>query len=160
MRQKSKSGKGDKPPRRELVRNRRARFDYEILERREAGLVLKGTEVKSIRAGNASLAESFVRFDGEEAYWVGGNVDEYPWGNLQNHDPKRKRKLLLRKGELRRLRASVREKGLTLIPLCLYLSPRGIIKLEIGLVRGRKKGDKRQDSRKKEALKDIRREGG
>lgn len=150
--------KASQPERKSLVRNRRARFEYEILERKEAGVVLRGTEVKSIRAGNASLQESFVRFDGEEAYWVGGTVDEYPWGNVQNHDPKRKRKLLLRKPELRKLRALVREGGLTVVPLELYVGRRGIIKMEIALVKGRKHYDKREQQKKKQAARDVRRE--
>ena len=147
-----------KPQRKELVRNRKARYEYEILERKEAGLVLRGTEVKSLRAGNASLAESFVRFDGEEAFWVNGTIDEYPWGNVQNHDPKRKRKLLLRRSELRRMRANVRERGHTVIPLAIYLNERGILKMEIGLARGRKRHDKREAQKKKQAAKDVRRE--
>ena len=114
--------------------------------------------MKSLRAGNASLAESFVRFDGEEAFWVNGTIDEYPWGNVQNHDPKRKRKLLLRRSELRRMRANVRERGHTVIPLAIYLNERGILKMEIGLARGRKRHDKREAQKKKQAAKDVRRE--
>jgi len=158
---KSKTSKKPKVPKRQdLVRNKKARYDYEILETHEAGLVLVGTEVKSIRARNASLAESFIRFDGSAAYWVNGTIDEYPWGNQLNHDPKRKRKLLLHKRELVKLRASVRERGFTVIPLALYLSPRGHIKLEIALVRGRKTYDKRQQERKRQAARDVRRELG
>ncbi|MCA8971659.1 MAG: SsrA-binding protein SmpB [Planctomycetes bacterium] len=156
---KKKPGGGSKPAKRQdLVKNRKARFEYEILDTYEAGLVLRGTEVKSIRAANASLTESFVRFDGEEAYWVGGNVDEYPWGHSTQHDPKRKRKLLLRKTQLQKLRELVRQKGFTIIPLALYLSPRGHIKIEIAVVRGKKTRDKRETEKKREADRELRRD--
>ena len=153
-----KAGKGGKPARQDLARNRKVRYDYEILDSKEAGVVLVGTEVKSIRAGNVSLAESFVRFDGSDAYWVSGTIDEYPFGNRLNHDPKRKRKLLLHRQELAKLRDVVRQRGFTVIPIALYLSQRGLIKMEIALMRGKKRFDKRQDEKKKEARRELRRE--
>ena len=158
MAKKKKSGAKKAEARRDLVRHRRARFEYEILESLEAGLVLRGTEVKSLRAGNASLAESFIRFDGDEAFWVSGTIDEYPWGNALNHDPKRKRKLLLKKREIRKLHQSVKTKGLTVIPLAIYLSPRGYLKIEIALVRGKKTHDKREEQKRKQAQRDVRSE--
>lgn len=155
---KKKSGSSKAVKRQDLVRNRKARYEYEILDTQEAGLVLRGTEVKSIRAGKASLSESFIRFDGTEAYWVSGNVDEYPWGHSSQHDPKRKRKLLLRKSQILKLRELVRQKGLTVIPLALYASARGHIKLEIAVVRGKKIRDKRETEKKRQAERDLRRE--
>jgi SsrA-binding protein len=149
---------GKKPERKDLALNRKARFEFEVLERFEAGMVLRGTEVKSIRAGNVSLDESFVRFDGEEAFWVNGTVEEYAHGNVMNHDPKRKRKLLLRASELRKMRATVRQKGLTCVPLRLYLSPRNLIKMEVALVRGKQLHDKRETEKKRMALREARRE--
>lgn len=156
---KKASGGAKRPtPRKDLVRNRKARYEFEILEDFEAGVSLKGTEVKSIRAGNVSISESFVRLEGEEAFWVGGNVDEYPWGHSSQHEPKRKRKLLLRKSQLRKLRESVRQKGLTVVPLALYLTERGFIKLEIAIARGKKTRDKRESEKKRQATRDLRRE--
>ncbi len=155
---KKGSGGAASQKRQDLVKNRRARYEFELLDNYEAGLALVGTEVKSIRAGNASLAESFIRFDGEEAYWVGGNIDEYPWGHSSQHEPKRKRKLLLRKTQLTKLRELVRQKGLTIVPLALYLSPRGMIKMEIAVARGKNVHDKRQTEKKRETERELRRE--
>ncbi len=100
----------------DLVRNRKAGYEYEILETLEAGMVLTGTEVKSLRDKKASLAESYVRIDQGEIFWIKGTIEEYSFGNVHNHASQRKRKLLLRKSEIRKLLAKVREKGLTLIP--------------------------------------------
>ena len=155
---KKKTNASKAPKRRDLVRNRKARHEYEILETFEVGLVLRGTEVKSLRAANASLGESFIRFDGHEAFWVAGNIDEYPWGRSSQHDPKRKRKLLMRKGQLRKLHDLVKQKGLTIVPLALYLSPRGLIKMEIAVVRGKKIRDKRQAEKARQAQRDLRRD--
>lgn len=155
---KSKQGAA-KPETRELVRNRKGYHNFEILERVEAGLVLQGTEVKSLRRRKASLEESYIRIEGKEAWWVKGHIPEYSHGNRQNHKPDRRRKLLLRRHEIRRLNARVRERGLTLVPLRLYLSPRNLVKIEIALCRGKKLYDKRQADRKKTAQREMRGEG-
>jgi SsrA-binding protein len=150
-------GKGDvKQGKRRIATHRSSRHEFELFDRFEAGLVLKGTEVKSARAGNVSLDESFVRLDGDEAFWVGGTIREYAHGNVMNHVPNRKRKLLLRRSELRRLKIGVQQKGLTIVPLELYVSPRNILKLEIALARGRKLHDKREKEKKKMAVKEMR----
>jgi SsrA-binding protein len=148
--------KSERKDRRRIAVHRSSRHEFELFDRFEAGLVLKGTEVKSARLGNVSLDESFVRLDGGEAYWVGGTIREYTHGNVMNHVPNRKRKLLLRKSELRRLKVGVQQKGLTIVPLELYLSPRDILKLEIALARGRKLHDKREKEKKKLAAKEMR----
>lgn len=137
-----------------VAENRRARHTYEILDTVEAGLVLKGTEVKTLRGGNVSLDEAFARVDGEELFLVGAYIEEYTHGNRLNHQPTRKRKLLLRKRELKKLIEKVQQKSLTLVPLRLLF--RGSwAKVEIALARGRKKGDKRQADRAKEARREI-----
>jgi SsrA-binding protein len=137
-----------------ITSNRKARRDYEILETFEAGLVLTGTEVKSLRSGKASLAEAYARVQGDEVFLIGAHIPEYTHGNRQNHEPTRPRKLLLHRREIERLRGKVLEKGLTLVPLRLYWR-RGRAKLEFGLGRGKKAWDKRQDTAKREADREI-----
>ena len=136
--------------------NRKARFQYEILERYEAGLVLQGTEVKSLRQGKISLDEAYARIDGGELWLLGATIPEYSHGNLQNHEPKRKRKCLLHARELRKLRERSQIKGLTLVPLRVYFGARGFAKVTIGIGKGRKVHDKRQHLKDKEAKKEIR----
>jgi SsrA-binding protein len=136
------------------IRNKRASFDYEFLETYEAGIVLVGTEIKSIRAGKASLADSFCYFVGNELFVKGMNVSTYFWGSWGQHEPMRDRKLLLTKRELRHLRQAVKEKGLTIIATKLYINEKGIAKLVIALAKGKKVYDKRQSIKEK----DIRRE--
>lgn len=135
------------------LRNRRASFDYEILETFEAGLVLTGSEVKSLREGGASIAESFGRIRGGEVFVEGMNIPVYRQASYNNHDPLRTRKLLLNRREIRELRAGIEQRGLSIVPLKLYFKD-GYAKLLIGLGRGRKRHDKRQ----KEAEKDARRQ--
>ena len=127
-----------------LASNRRARRSYHILDTLEAGLVLVGTEVKSIRAGRVSLAEAWCRIDSGEAFLVDAHISHYSHGNLNNHDPVRPRKLLLHRREIARLQKAVEQKGNTLIPLSLYLK-NGRIKAEIGIARGKQLFDKRAD---------------
>jgi SsrA-binding protein len=134
----------------ELVRNRRAYHDFEILETFEAGMVLKGTEVKSLRAHNASLQEAYVRVVGQELWLIGASISHYKYGNIENHEEKRDRKLLMHKREISRLRAWVQQKGQTLIPLAFYLK-KGRIKLKIGRAVGKKQYDKRQALKTREA---------
>ncbi|MCY3615881.1 MAG: SsrA-binding protein SmpB [Bacteroidetes bacterium] len=127
-----------------LASNRRARRSYHILDTLEAGLVLLGTEVKSIRAGRVSLAEAWCRIDNGEAFLVDAHISHYSHGNLNNHEPVRPRKLLLHRREIARLQKAVEQKGNTLIPLSLYLK-NGRIKAEIGIARGKQLFDKRAD---------------
>jgi len=146
------------PDERSLATNRRARFEYEILEDFEAGLALAGTEVKSVRAGKASLAEAWAEFRGGELFLVGAHVAPYEQGSYQNRDPLRPRKLLLHARELGRLRGKVEEKGLTLIPLRLYAKGPWI-KVQLGLGRGKKARDKRQAIKEKDLKREMQREG-
>jgi len=135
--------------------NKKARFDYEILEKTEAGLVLKGTEVKSLRSGDASIAEAFARIDNGKATLHNFQILPYKQGNQFNHDPKRPKMLLLHKREVKKLAAKVQIKGQTLIPLSVYFNKDGLAKVELALARGKKHHDKRQDERKKEDRKEI-----
>lgn len=139
-----------------VVRNRRARHEYEVLEKHEAGLVLTGTEVKSLRAGKANLQDAFARFDGGELWLHNLHISPYEQGNRFNHDPLRPRKLLLQRRELRKLVGQVEQQGLTLVPLDIYFR-RGIAKITLALVRGKKLHDKRDDLRKKDAEREMER---
>ena len=123
--------------------NRRARFDYEVLETLEAGLMLAGTEVKSLRTGKAQIAESYVSPENGELWLINATIPEYLHGNRFNHDEKRKRKLLVSKKELAKLARGVERAGNTIVPLKLYFNDRGVAKLQIGLAKGRKNFDKR-----------------
>jgi SsrA-binding protein len=136
--------------------NKKARFHYEILERYEAGLVLVGTEVKVLRLGQISLDESYARFDGEELWLLGATIPEYSHGNLQNHEPKRKRKCLMQKRELRKLKAKAQIEGLSIVPLRVYFGGRGFAKVTLGVGKGRKLHDKRQHLKDKEMKREIR----
>jgi SsrA-binding protein len=126
-----------------VARNRRATHDYFIDERFEAGLVLRGTEVKSLREGRANIAEAYASEQAGELFLVNATIPEYHAGNIFNHEPRRARKLLLHRRELNKLIGAVRKQGQTLIPLALYFNPRGIAKIELGLARGKKAYDKR-----------------
>ena len=141
-----------------LAVNRKARFDYEILERFEAGIQLRGSEVKSARAGHVSLRDSFVRIRGGEMFVI--NMHIQPYDHASTHetlDPRRDRKLLMHKKEILRLGGQVREKGLTIIPLRMYLK-RGKIKLEIALARGRKAADKREVLKRRTMEREVKEE--
>ena len=126
-----------------VASNKRARHDYEILESYEAGLVLTGTEVKSLRDGQADLTGGYARLEGDEVWLYDCQIPQYKQGGLANHEPKRPRKLLLRAEEIRRLIGKLAQKGVTMIPLRLYFKD-GWAKVEIALARGRPKGDKRR----------------
>ena len=132
-----------------LAENRRARHEYDILERIEAGLALTGTEVKSCRMRNVSLAEAYARVRNGELWLVNCHIAPYAAGNRNNHPPRRDRKLLVHKRELRRLAQAVETRGLTLVPLRMYLTRKGLIKVEIGLCRGRKLHDKRETMKRR-----------
>jgi SsrA-binding protein len=133
-----------------IADNRRARHDYELLDRFEAGLVLTGTEVKSLREGRASLAQAFADVRDGEVWLVGAEIATYEQGNIANHEPTRDRKLLLHRGEIASLYGKVREKGLTLVPTRMYWKD-GRAKVEIALARGKQTIDKRRDIARREA---------
>ena len=138
-----------------LAKNRKARFEYEIQKTFEAGIVLKGTEVKSIRSGQINLAESYCRVDEKmQVYLLNAHISHYDYGNRNNHEPLRPRRLLLHRSEIRRLYGQLKEQGLTLIPLKIYLKD-GLIKLELAIGRGKKIHDKRQKMKKRDAQRDV-----
>ena len=140
-----------------LAKNRKARFEYEIQKTMEVGIALQGTEVKSIRAGQINLAESYCRVDDNlQIYLMNAHISQYDFGNRHNHDPLRPKCLLLHRSEIRRLYGQVKEQGLTLIPLKIYLKG-GIIKMELALGRGKKLYDKRQTKKKQDAQRDVER---
>jgi SsrA-binding protein len=139
-----------------IAENRRARHDYELLERFEAGLVLTGTEVKSLRDGRVSLAQAYADVRGGEVWLVGADISVYEQGNIANHEPGRDRKLLLHKGEISSLLGKTREKGLTLVPTRMYWK-NGRAKIELALGRGKQLRDKRRDIAKREADRDMQR---
>ena len=139
------------------IKNRRASFDYEILERYMAGIQLAGTEIKSIRGGHASLVDTFCYFNKGELWVKGMRVAEYFYGTFNNHVPDRERKLLLKKKELSKLERKLKEAGLTIVPLRLFINERGYAKLEIALARGKKQYDKRETLKEKDAKRDIER---
>tara|TARA_A100001037_G_scaffold225561_1_gene203548 strand:- start:248 stop:703 length:456 start_codon:yes stop_codon:yes gene_type:complete len=140
----------------EILKNRKARHDYHILETFEAGLVLKGTEVKALRAGKAQIRDAFARIENDEAFLYNAHIDEYHHGNLYNHLPKAKRKLLLNKREIRKLFGLESINGHTLIPLSLYWK-NGKVKVELGVAKGKEQRDKRRDLKAKEADREARR---
>ena len=126
-----------------ITDNRRARYDYQLLDRFEAGIVLVGTEVKSLRDGRVTLARAYADVRDGEVWLVGAEIAEYAQGNIANHEPMRDRKLLLKRGEIAELQSRVREKGQTIVPTRLYFKD-GRIKIEVALARGKEKGDKRR----------------
>ena len=126
-----------------IADNRRARFDYELLDRFEAGIVLVGTEVKSLRDGRVTLAQAYADVRDGEVWLVGAEISEYAQGNIANHEPTRDRKLLLKRGEIADLTSRVREKGQTIVPTRLYFKD-GKVKLEVALARGKERADKRR----------------
>jgi SsrA-binding protein len=140
-----------------IARNKRARHDYAIEDVVEAGLVLTGTEVKSLRAGRASLTDGYGLITDDEAWLHGVHIPEYTQGTWTNHEPRRTRKLLLHRKEIERLARSTQERGLTLVPLSLYFKD-GKAKIELGLGRGKRTYDKRQDLAKRDAAREVERE--
>ena len=137
------------------IKNKRAEHEYFLMESLTAGIVLTGTEIKSIRNGKASLADSYCTFKGDELFVVGMHIAEYDKGTYNNHDPKRDRKLLLTARELRKLKNKVQEKGLTIIPVVLYINEKGLAKLDIALARGKHYYDKRESLKTKDSKRDI-----
>lgn len=139
------------------IRNRKAWHEFEILERLEAGIALSGTEVKSLRSGKASLEEAYARIIDGEVYLVGCHISPYEQGGVHNHDPLRKRKLLLHRREIKRLLTKVQQRGQTLVPLAIYFNARGLAKVELALARGKTKADRREDLKQREARREIER---
>ncbi|MCA9867780.1 MAG: SsrA-binding protein SmpB [Anaerolineales bacterium] len=147
----------EKPDKIKVVyNNKRATFDYEILERFEAGLALTGTEIKSIRENQVSLQQSYVQARGDELWLLEANIAQYVHGNRENHEPKRPRKLLLHRREINRILANLAQKGLTVVPTRLYLKG-GRAKVEIALARGKRKFDKREDIARRDADRQVER---
>jgi SsrA-binding protein len=132
------------------IKNKRATFDYELLDTYTAGIVLTGTEIKSIRLGKASLVDTFCLFEKEELWVRNMNVSEYFYGSYNNHTARRDRKLLLQKKELRKIQRTIKESGYTLIPIRIFLNDRGLAKVVIAIARGKKQYDKRQSLREKD----------
>jgi len=159
---KSKSKKQKKAdadgPRLREYRNRRAIREYHELERVEAGLALIGSEVKSLRDGNVNFAESYARIEGGEAWLIGCHISEYKNARVFGHEPTRRRKLLLHRREIGKLTKAVEIKGQTLVPLKIYFNARGIAKMQIGVCKGKQLHDKRQDAKKRDTEREIRRE--
>jgi SsrA-binding protein len=137
------------------IRNKKAYHDFEILEKYVAGLQLMGTEIKSIRMGKVSLGESYCVYHGNELYVRGMQVADYAWSSYNKHEPGRDRKLLLNRQELRKLKRKVRESGLTIVALKLFISDSGYAKLEIGLARGKREYDKRETIKRKDAQRQL-----
>ena len=142
-----------------IAENRRARYDYNLLERFEAGIVLKGTEVKSLREGRASLQQAYADVRDTEVWLVGAHIDEYAQGNVNNHDPARDRKLLLHRKEIESMIGKVRERGFTLVPTRLYFKD-GRAKVELALATGKQRIDKRRDIAKRDAERQMERAVG
>lgn len=140
------------------IKNRRAGFEYFLLDKFTAGISLTGTEIKSIRQGKASIGEAYCSFTGHELFVRNMHIAEYAQGSYNNHEPKRDRKLLLTARELRKLRSKLEEKGLTLVPTLLYINERGLAKLDISLAKGKKRFDKRESTRQKDMQRDMERE--
>jgi SsrA-binding protein len=133
-----------------VAENRRARFDYAIEDRLEVGIALTGTEVKALRQGEGSIAESYAAVEGEEVWLINSSIPEYSHGNRLNHEPRRRRKLLLRKREIARLTGAVTRQGLTLVPLSVYFNSKGRAKVELAVARGKKLHDKREAQKERD----------
>lgn len=137
------------------ILNRKARFNYELLDKYEAGLVLYGTEIKSIREGKASISESFCQFINDELYVINMTVEEYFFGTRYNHPIKRERKLLLQKKEINKILRKTKETGLTIVPTRLYINEKGWAKIQIYIARGKKLFDKRESIKQRETKRNI-----
>lgn len=139
------------------IKNKRASFEYFLLDKLVAGIVLTGTEIKSIRAGKANLSDSYCILKGNEMFVVGMHISEYENGTYNNHDPKRDRKLLLTKKELRKMKSKVNEKGLTIVPVVMFINENGLAKVEIALAKGKHYFDKRESLKEKQTKREMER---
>ena len=138
-----------------MITNRKASFEYHLLQTYTAGMVLTGTEVKSMREGKANLADAYCIFQEGELWVKNMHISEYKQGSYNNHDPRRMRKLLLKKSELSKILSKIREKGITLIPVKAFFNERGFAKVEIALAKGKKQFDKREDLKRKDAQREM-----
>ena len=138
-----------------VIKNKKASHDYEFLEKFIAGIKLTGTEIKSIRLGKATLADSYCLFTGGELYLKGMHISEYWWGNLNNHDPLRLRKLLLKSKELNKIERKVKETGHTIVVIKVFINDRGLAKAEIAVSKGKKEYDKRETLKRKDATREM-----
>lgn len=145
---------GDNDKIKVITTNRKANFEYEILNKYEAGIVIKGTEVKSLREGKVNLQESYGRIINDEVWIINSHINEYKYGNINNHEPARNRKLLLNKREIRKIKQQLQEKGLTLVPLKIYFKG-SLVKVEIGIARGKKLYDKRESIKKRDIERNL-----
>ena len=137
-----------------IATNRKANFEYEIINRYEAGFVITGTEVKSIRDGKINIQESYGRIVNDEVWIINSHINEYKYGNINNHEPLRNRKLLLNKREIRKIKQQLQEKGLTLVPLKVYFKG-SLVKVEIGIAKGKKLYDKRESIKKRDIERNL-----
>jgi len=138
-----------------VIKNKKASHDYEFIEKFIAGIVLSGTEIKSIRLGKATLADSYCFFSSGELFIKGMHIAEYWWGNLNNHDPLRERKLLLTSRELKKIERKIKESGLTIIVIKVFINNRGLAKAEIAISKGKKEYDKRETLKRKDASREM-----
>lgn len=138
-----------------VIKNKKASHDYEFLEKFSAGIKLSGTEIKSIRLGKATIPDSYCFFNNGELFIRGMHIAEYWWGNLNNHDPLRERKLLLTSRELRKIERKVKETGLTIIVIKVFINDRGLAKAEIAIAKGKKEYDKRETLKRKDASREM-----
>jgi SsrA-binding protein len=138
-----------------IIKNKKASHDYEFIEKYVAGIKLSGTEIKSIRLGKATIADSYCFFNNGELFIRGMHIAEYWWGNLNNHDPLRERKLLLTARELRKIERKIKETGLTIIVIKVFINDRGLAKAEIAISRGKKEYDKRETLKRKDASREM-----
>jgi SsrA-binding protein len=145
---------GDNDKIKVITTNRKANFEYEIINKYEAGIVITGTEVKSLRDGKVNLQESYGRIIKDEVWIVNSHINEYKYGNINNHEPTRNRKLLLNKREIRKIKQQLQEKGLTLVPLKIYFKG-SLVKVEIGIARGKKLYDKRESIKKRDIERNL-----
>jgi SsrA-binding protein len=152
MSKDGKKGGGGHIPKME---NKRAFFDYEIIEKTEAGMALAGSEVKSLRGGGADLTGAYARIDNDECWLVGCNIAPYKQAGIRNHEPLRKRKLLLHKRQIKKIHGKLQQKGFTLVPLRIYFSDKGLAKIELAIARGKRQYDKRDKITKRQQKSDI-----
>ena len=138
-----------------VIKNKKSSHDYEFIEKFIAGIKLSGTEIKSLRLGKATLADSYCFFNNGELFIKGMHIAEYWWGNLNNHDPLRERKLLLTSRELRKIERKIKESGLTIIVIKVFINKRGLAKAEIAISRGKKEYDKRETLKRKDAAREM-----
>jgi len=139
------------------IKNKKASFEYYLLEKFTAGLILTGTEIKSIRAGKANLTDAYCAFLGDELFVKNMHISEYDFGNINNHEPKRERKLLLNKRELRKIKTKAKDVGITIIPTNLFINEKGFAKIDIALAKGKKLYDKRETLKNNDMKREIER---